>query len=453
MKRSASIILLDSIEKAPDIFWGERGATAPFLASFYAFPGGLMATDDVVGDDLLESLRRCAVRELREEVGLDLSARLNELAYLGCWRAPQYLVYSMETHYFAMVLPECPLSTSAGDGELQELHWINVEAALDLWRAGQRRLAPPTRLLLEGLAQAGLSGAKDVFLSTEAAGQEPTFSPIEPDVMMLPLKTPTLPPATHTNCYILGREELLVIEPAARTTEYRDYLYHYLDQRVADGAQIKAIITTHHHHDHIGGLDDCRKRYGAPVLAHRRTAELMPVSVDKFIDEGDLIETRCGQSWTVLFTPGHAPGHICLVEKKRGLMVVGDMVAGLGSILIEPNDGDMKAYLESLERMKALAPNCLMPSHGPYIAHAVPKLDEYTRHRLARESSVLKALETASNFLDILEQVYADTPAALKQGQTGGLAGLSLLSHLQKLSKEGVVRCGPKNTWYLNPQQ
>ena len=179
----------------------------------------------------------------------------------------------------------------------------------------------------------------------------------------------------------------------------------------------------------------------------------MTIPVDTLIDEGDLIETSCGQSWTVIHTPGHAPGHICLMEKSRRLMVAGDMVAGLGSILIEPNDGNMKAYLESLERMKALAPDCLMPSHGPYIAHATHKLDQYIRHRLARESSVLAALETASSFLDILEQVYADTPAFLKQGPTGGLAGLSLRSHLEKLSEEGIVCCGLENNWYLNPQQ
>ena len=131
-------------------------------------------------------------------------------------------------------------------------------------------------------------------------------------------------------------------------------------------------------------------------------------------------------------------------------MVVGDMVAGLGSILVEPNDGDMTDYLESLRRMITYNPSCLLPSHGPPIGGAIEKLEQYIEHRLARESSIVDVLRGGeTDFMAILALVYADVPAVLRGGPGGGIAGLSLRSHLIKLEREGRVgRVDDQWSWH-----
>ena len=121
-------------------------------------------------------------------------------------------------------------------------------------------------------------------------------------------------------------------------------------------------------------------------------------------------------------------------------MIVGDMVAGVGTILVEPRDGDMALYLESLRRMTAYMPSCLLPSHGPAIGGAVHTLKRYISHRLMRESKVLNALSREPITLEVLvHDAYDDAPAFLREGLGGGLAGLSLHAHLLKLLADGLV--------------
>ena len=208
-------------------------------------------------------------------------------------------------------------------------------------------------------------------------------------------------------------------------------------------------MITHHHRDHIGGLDASRERYGAPIWAHPETASRVDFDVNHYLHDGDVIDLQGGQTWQVLFTPGHAPGHICLCETNSSIMVVGDMVAGLGSILVEPSEGCMSDYLESLVKLREKNPTCLLPAHGPYIANPIEKLNQYIQHRLAREQSLLMALEKTTKLLELVSLVYADTPQQLRAGPTGGLAGLSLLAHLKKLVQEGRVSTADNLNWTL----
>ena len=145
-----------------------------------------------------------------------------------------------------------------------------------------------------------------------------------------------------------------------------------------------------------------------------------------------------------VFTPGHAPGHLCFLEEETGWMAVGDMVASVGTILVDPSEGDMRVYLESLARMAALSPRVLLPAHGAPIADPAGKLAEYVRHRLWREEQVFAALagRGRSTARDLVPIAYADTAPALHP-----IAERSLLSHLVKLTGDGRVRTLGDDQW------
>jgi ribonuclease/clavin/mitogillin len=130
-----------------------------------------------------------------------------------------------------------------------------------------------------------------------------------------------------------------------------------------------------------------------------------------------------------------------LIDRGTGDAIVGDMVAGVGSILVDPDEGDMSHYLASLARLHARDLASLLPSHGPAIGAACARLAAYIEHRLDRERQVIAALAVgAADLKTLVERVYTDVPPLMKAGPHGGLAGRSLRAHLDKLRREDRAR-------------
>src|SRR5215472_14046236 len=202
-----------------------------------------------------------------------------------------------------------------------------------------------------------------------------------PGLLVVPLRTPTLPPATHTNCVLAGQRELALIEPATPYEDEVARLDAILRELAAAGRRVVALLLTHHHQDHVAAAARLRARLGVPLLAHRETARRIDVAVDRELGDGEI-----AFGLRALFTPGHAPGHLCFLEPRTRTLVAGDMVAGEGTILISPLDeGDMGTYLDSLARLSALDLHALVPAHGPPTASPRALLEHYIRHRLMRE--------------------------------------------------------------------
>lgn len=257
-----------------------------------------------------------------------------------------------------------------------------------------------------------------------------------------PARTPTLPPATHTNSYALGSGDVLLVEPATPYDDERAAWLAWARDLRREGRRIVGIFLTHHHQDHVGGATFFRDELGVPTLAHRRTASLLEdrgIAVDRTLIDGEEIdlEGESKQRWEVLHTPGHASGHLCLFERALGVVVVGDMVASVGTILVEPRDGDMIDYLAGLRRLEGLDASVALPAHGDPIEDPSKLFRAYVAHRLLREAKVRRALEAeGEGSLDALVRVaYADTPEALWP-----IARMSLEAHLVKLEREGLAR-------------
>lgn len=277
---------------------------------------------------------------------------------------------------------------------------------------------------------------------------QPEVRPEAPWLRRLPLRSPTLAPATHTNTYLIGEGELLVVDPASPYPEEQQRLVAALDALAAQGCRVAALFLTHHHGDHCGGVNALRQALAergsdAPLLAHSITARRVGrrrLQVDQWLDEGATLPFG-PQGLTVLHTPGHAPGHLCLHDRAAGALVVGDMVASVGTIVIDPeDDGDMAAYLEQLARLQALAgagARRLWPAHGASVEDGVALLGFYQAHRLQREGKIVAALAAAgprAPLAVLLARAYDDVPEFLHP-----LAERALLAHLIKLVREGRV--------------
>jgi len=262
------------------------------------------------------------------------------------------------------------------------------------------------------------------LVPASADGPPPELTPVAPGIRVLALRTPTLPPAAHTNVYLVGPDAgpVAVIDPGSPYPEQQAIL-----DRVLAMNSPSAVLLTHHHGDHVGGAAALAERWSVPIAAHAGTARRLAgrVNVTQLVEDGETVHGA-----TAIFTPGHAEGHLCFAVGEA--TIAGDMVAGVGTILIDPSEGDMAVYFASLERLLARPQMTLLPAHGPAIPDGHGKLSEYLAHRRMRESLVAAALrDTPRTLGELVADAYRDTPRAL-----WGLAERSLLAHLVKLARE-----------------
>jgi glyoxylase-like metal-dependent hydrolase (beta-lactamase superfamily II) len=320
---------------------------------------------------------------------------------------------------------------------------VTPGAALARWSEGRALLHPPALFALRILAEFTVAEevAARLVSAVLAPDQVDTRIEFQQGIRLLPLRTPTLPPATHTNAYLLGNGELLVVDPGSAEEKEYQRLLSLVAELQQSGYRPKAVVLTHHHQDHVGGAQAIGDRLGVPLWCHARTAERLSLKVDRQLVDGEVL-TLAGDPemrFRVLHTPGHAPGHLCLVDEASKAAVVGDMVAGYGTVVIDPVDGDMADYLEQLERLRDWPVGALYPAHGPGIADGQAKLSEYLAHRAAREQQILASVPPdGATLAQVVQRAYLDVDQALHP-----IAELSAAASLIKLEREKkVIRRG-----------
>ena len=418
-KAAAAIILIREKPEL-DVFWVRRAPEMMFHGGFYAFPGGQL--------DPNEDVKVCAARELFEETGVRIEPE--SLKDVGRWITPPFSPRRFDTCFF---LAECP----AGEEpcivppEHDFGEWIRPRDAVARWMDGEILMAPPILYALRCLSDGLVDIEARMTAIPEAKGGPVTEIEIRRGITLVPVRTPTFPPATHTNCYIVGGDEVIVIDPASPYEEEQALLDRVLERR-----KIREIWLTHLHRDHVGGANHLRERRGVKIAAHPITARDLhgSIQVDRVFQENERIELAGKPGWIlrVLHTPGHARGHVCIFEEKNGSLITGDLIAGFGSVIVDPPEGHMATYLDSLRRMEALDVTALFPAHGPVMANARRKIREYIDHRLEREKNILGAWKRGHREPNaIVSEVYTDVPPMMY-----GLAERSVVAHLEKLKEE-----------------
>jgi endoribonuclease LACTB2 len=241
-------------------------------------------------------------------------------------------------------------------------------------------------------------------------------------------------PGTNTYLVGTGRRRLLV-DPGEGRASYLPVLERAMERAGCEG--FEAIVLTHGHPDHMGGVRSVLDRFGAlpiwkqPWPDHDRVYDL-PLEP---LADGGVVRTE-GATLRAVHTPGHAPDHLCFVLEEEQALFSGDNVLGVGTTVIPLVSGDLGAYMASLERMLALAPRRIYPAHGPAIEDGSGKIREYIAHRNAREAQILAQLgPTPRAVLDLVRAVYAGYPATLHAA-----AAQSTSQHLRKLEREGRAR-------------
>jgi glyoxylase-like metal-dependent hydrolase (beta-lactamase superfamily II) len=377
----------------------------------------------------------------------DLHLDDNDFSFAGRWVTPPFAPRRFDTWFFLAACPAKQEPQVAGDAELESGEWIAAREAYAKWQRNEVLAAPPVLHALESVAGGLTDRLTERFLSVpEAHGQPTRRIEFRPNYICFPVRTPTKPPATHTNCYLIyNSREILVIDPGSPYQDEQQALAACVDDLIVAGRKLREIILTHVHRDHVAGVnalnDHFEEKMGArvPVAAHRLTADALSLfSVNRHIEDNDVLELE-GEpeiKLRAMFTPGHARGHLCFYDERTGALISGDNIVGFGSVLIDPTDGDMRDYLNSLERMRAL-PNLsvLFTGHGPAVANPYGKIDEYISHRLQREELILWAVrEGHATPKEIVARVYTDV-----HPKAHAMAERSVLAHLEKLRADGLV--------------
>lgn len=421
-RESAVVVAVRPGPAGLDVLMHLRSRHAAFLPSHWAFPGGRLEPIDEPARAGAHA--RCAAREFAEETGLKLDA--TQLLPLGVRTTPPFHPLRFRTEFFLVQLP--PETTVErlphALGEMEEQAFLAPRAAYDGWYRGELALPPVLPPLLRVLAEA--VDHRPHFLAHELrqVNELEELTPrleFVPGVWLVPQRSRTLPPASHTNAYLVGGRRFVLVDPGSDDPEEVGALVDTIQRRRADGDQLAAIVLTHHHTDHVAGCamlaDLCR----VPVLAHRETARrvapLFDVAVDDSLAEGTVLDLE-GLTLICHHTPGHAPGHIALRIPERKLTLIGDLLSGFSTILIPRDGGDMQQYVASLERVRRLNPGQLFPGHGPPLPESA--LSDAVAHRRRRQQAIEAAVAAGSHDpTEIARAVYGDTvPLPLARAQT-----------------------------------
>ena len=472
---AATLVIVRDGPTGPEVLLTIRPDHLRFMGGAAVFPGGAIAAADghpdwtsastltpdeaaaAIAEPPLDALGAfvCALRESFEEVGFLLAdgsselvarpqaddperfreacldagvvLRTDQLIPAGRWVTPLGAPVRFDTRFFVARAPQ-GWQPDPDPSEVAEARWVAPSTALEGLTTGRFMMAPPTIETLQRLAD-----HPDVDALLGAL--EPTATPaqrLSPLVQLVVAPNPGLMTGPGTNCYIVGSGPSYVIDPGDSDEEF-------IERVLASAPDLAAVLITHRHADHVGGVARIRAHNDVPVRAFG-SKSAGGVAVTPLQDEEvlPLGSTRL----IALHTPGHASDHLCFYLEGAASLFAGDNVLGQGTAVIAPPDGNMRSYLASLRRLRERHISRIYPGHFDPLGGGDRIVEDYLRHRSERADAILEVLRHRPATIDeVVGRVYVDTPAALHP-----IAAVQVQAVLEMLEEDHVVsRSG--NRW------
>lgn len=264
------------------------------------------------------------------------------------------------------------------------------------------------------------------------------LEPVEPGIARLLAHNPSAFTYFGTQSYLIGEREVAIVDPGPDLPEHLDAL----EQAIA-GRPVAAIMCTHTHRDHSPAARPLAERTGAPVIG------CAPLSLDvvgpradasfdgdyapdRVLADGEALAVD-GEPVTAVATPGHTSNHLCFAY--RGALLTGDHVMGWSTTVVVPPDGDMAAYMASLDKLRKRDDRVYYPAHGPAVANPGQYVRHLMGHRMQREKQILRLVgEEPRAIPEIVVRAYPGLDPRLTVA-----AGGSVLAHLVDLERRGLV--------------
>lgn len=306
--------------------------------------------------------------------------------------------------------------------------WADTQTWLNAWRNEALLLNPFTQAILQSHA------TTRPFVWHQITQEQPIAG-----LHIVPVRSHTLPPATHTNAFVLGLGQAhsprVLVDPSpADDVALTALLQHLQDQ------PIDAIFLTHHHPDHHQNATRLARHWSCPVWCSRDTQARIPARFGadywdqielRIIDDGQTLTTWQGHKVLAHAVPGHDAGQMALMPEGRQWMIVGDLIQGVGTVVIAQPEGNMADYFRTLQWVLDQDPAVIVPSHGQAMGTTF-RIAETLRHRQLREQQVLDLHRQGHTAQAMVEQIYANVDKRLWR-----LARMNIDCHLEKLEQEG----------------
>ena len=417
--------------------------------------------------------REHGIAEMCAQEGIRLDA--GALVYLSHWLTPLGRAKRYDTRFFIAAAPASQVALFDGTEMVEQL-WIAPAEALA--RSKTLKLLTPTQKTLDLVSRfadvaalmawareprtvpltmphvaVGSQGPRPVMPDEPAYAELGRIDPaghghgsydIVPDrpvrlserVIRVTAGNGSVMTGPGTNTYLVGGgpdNEWAAIDPGPAIAEHVEAIV------AAAPGPITRIFATHTHVDHSPATVALKARTGAVVhglAARHREWQDTSFVPDVTLRGGERIELVPGTTLAAIHTPGHASNHLCYLLEEEKTLFTGDHVMQMSTVVINPPDGDMRAYVESLRSLLSLELDWLAPGHGFLMTEPRQAMEKVIAHRLGREAKVLEAVRALApaNSGKLLERVYADVPPRLHP-----MALRSLTAHLLKLRDDGIV--------------